>query len=86
MLVKVFGAALQGIDAILVTIEVSVVRGASFNMVGLPDAAVKESYQRVMTAIQQTGIEGPRRRVVVNLSPADVRKEGSAFDLPIANY
>lgn len=84
MLVKVFGAALQGIDAILVTIEVSVVRGASFNMVGLPDAAVKESYQRVMTAIQQTGIEGPRRRVVVNLSPADVRKEGSAFDLPIA--
>lgn len=84
MLVKVFGAALQGIDAIPVTIEVSVTRGSAFNMVGLPDAAVKESYQRVMTAIGQSGFEAPRRRVVVNLSPADVRKEGSAFDLPIA--
>ena len=84
MLVKVFGAALQGIDAILVTIEVSVTRGSAFSMVGLPDAAVKESYQRVMTAIGQSGLETPRRRVVVNLSPADVRKEGSAFDLPIA--
>lgn len=84
MLVKVYGAALQGIDAILVTIEVSVSRGAAFSMVGLPDAAVKESYQRVMTAIGQSGLQAPRRRVVVNLSPADVRKEGSAFDLPIA--
>lgn len=84
MLVKVYGAALQGIDAILITIEASVERGTMFSIVGLADTAVKESYQRVMTAIAQSGIETPRRRVIINLSPADVRKEGSAFDLPIA--
>ncbi|MCM1028751.1 MAG: YifB family Mg chelatase-like AAA ATPase [Pseudoflavonifractor sp.] len=84
MLVKVFGAALQGIDAILITIEASVERGAMFSIVGLADTAVKESYQRVMTAIAQSGLEAPRKRVIINLSPADVRKEGSAFDLPIA--
>ena len=84
MLVKVYGAALQGIDAILITIEASVERGAMFSIVGLADTAVKESYQRVMTAIAQSGIETPRKRVIINLSPADVRKEGSAFDLPIA--
>ncbi|MDE5627481.1 MAG: magnesium chelatase, partial [Candidatus Amulumruptor sp.] len=84
MLVKVYGAALQGIDAISVTVEASVEQGAAFNIVGLPDAAVKESFQRVMTAIDQSGFRRPRRRIVVNLSPADIRKEGSAFDLPIA--
>lgn len=84
MLVKVFGAALQGIDAIPVTIEASVERGSAFNIVGLADTAVKESYQRVMTAVSESGYEPLRRRMVVNLSPADVKKEGSAFDLPIA--
>lgn len=84
VLVKVYGAALQGIDAISVTVEASVEQGAAFNIVGLPDAAVKESFQRVMTAIDQSGFRRPRRRIVVNLSPADIRKEGSAFDLPIA--
>lgn len=84
MLIKTFGAALQGIDAITVTIEVTVEIGASFNLVGLPDAAVKESYQRVRSAVKQSGFEFPRHAVVVNMSPADVRKEGAAYDLPIS--
>lgn len=84
MLVKIYGAAVQGIDAIPVTIEVVAEVGFSYTMVGLPDTAVKESYQRVMAAMQQSGIEFPRRRLVMNLSPADVRKEGAAYDLPIA--
>ncbi|MDE7397552.1 MAG: YifB family Mg chelatase-like AAA ATPase [Muribaculum sp.] len=84
MLVKTYGAAVQGIDAIIVTIEVSVENGISFNLVGLPDTAVKESYQRVQTAIRQSGFDFPRRSIVVNMSPADVRKEGAAYDLPIA--
>lgn len=84
MLVKILGAAVQGIDAIPVTIEVVAEYGFSFTMVGLPDTAVKESYQRVLAAVEQSGFEFPRRRVVVNLSPADVRKEGAAYDLPIA--
>ena len=84
MLVKTYGAAVQGIDAIVVTIETVVDRGFSFTMVGLPDAAVKESYQRVVSAINQSGAEFPRHRVVINLSPADVKKEGAAYDLPIA--
>ncbi len=84
MLVKIFAAAVQGIDAIPVTIEVVAGHGFSFTMVGLPDTAVKESYQRVIAAIEHCGMEFPRRRVVVNLSPADVRKEGASYDLPIA--
>lgn len=84
MLVKVYGAAVQGIDAIVVTIESVAERGFSFCMVGLPDTAVKESYQRVLSAVTQSGYDFPRRRVVINLSPADVKKEGAAYDLPIA--
>lgn len=84
MLVKIYSAALQGIDALQVTIEVASDFGISFNMVGLPDTAVKESYQRVMAAMSHTGIDFPRRRIVVNLSPADIKKEGAAYDLPIA--
>lgn len=84
MLVKTYGAAVQGIDAIVVTLETVVDRGFSFTMVGLPDAAVKESYQRVMSAVNQSGAEYPRHRIVINLSPADVKKEGAAYDLPIA--
>ena len=84
MLIKIYGAAVQGIDAIVVTIEVSVEPGVGFNLVGLPDTAVKESYQRTMTAIRQSGYDYPRRSVVVNKAPADVRKEGAAYDLPIA--
>ncbi|MBQ7041613.1 MAG: YifB family Mg chelatase-like AAA ATPase [Muribaculaceae bacterium] len=84
MLVKVYGAAVQGIDALQVTIEVLVDNGISFCIVGLPDVAVKESYQRVQSAMKQLALEFPRRRVVVNMSPADIRKEGAAYDLPIA--
>ena len=84
MLVKAIGAALQGIDAIPVTIEVLTEPGIQFVMVGLPDMAVKESAERVASAIQQAGFEFPRRKVVVNMAPGDVRKEGAAYDLPIA--
>ena len=84
MLVKACGAALQGIDAIPITIEVLAGNGRQFIMVGLPDTAVKESAERVISAIGQSGYEFPRKKVVVNMAPADVRKEGSAYDLPIA--
>ncbi len=84
MLVKVYGAAVQGIDALLVTIEVSVENGISFCIVGLPDTAVKESHQRVQSAMKQSALDFPRRDIVVNMSPADVKKEGAAYDLPIA--
>lgn len=84
MLVKTYGAAVQGIDAIIVTIEVSVDRGALFCIVGLPDTAVKESGERVRSAVRQSGYEFPRHNIVVNMAPADVKKEGSAYDLPIA--
>lgn len=84
MLIKTYGAAVQGIDAIEVTVEVSVDKGIGIAIVGLPDAAVKESQERVRSALKQIGMEFPRRHVVVNMSPADVRKEGSAYDLPIA--
>lgn len=84
MLEKTFGAAVTGIDAIAVTIEVAVEIGVSYTIVGLPDASVKESYQRVLNAISQSGLKFPRARIVVNMAPADVRKEGAAYDLPIA--
>ena len=84
MLVKLTGAALQGIDAIPVTIEVLCEPGFQLVMVGLPDAVVKESAERVCSAIHQSGLEYPRKKIVVNMAPADVRKEGSAYDLPIA--
>lgn len=84
MLVKTYGAAVYGIDAIIVTIEVSVEIGVSFNLVGLPDTAVKESYQRVVAAMRHSGRDFPRRSVLVNMSPADVKKEGAAYDMPIA--
>lgn len=84
MLVKSYGAAVQGIDAIVVTIEVSINAGFLFSIVGLPDAAVKESHERVMSAITQSGQTVPHRMILVNMAPADVRKEGAAYDLPIA--
>ena len=75
---------MQGIDALMIKIEVSVEQGFGFCIVGLPDTAVKESYQRILSAVKMCGIEFPRRKVVVNMSPADVKKEGSAYDLPLA--
>lgn len=84
MLVKIYGAAVHGIDAIPVTIETVVDNGIGYTIVGLPDAAVKESGERVQTSLRQAGEEWPRRHIVVNMSPADVKKEGAAYDLPIA--
>ncbi len=84
MLVKVFAAALQGIDAIQVTIEVNALRGIKFFLVGLPDNAVKESHERINSAFQYNGLRFPGKQIIVNMAPADIRKEGSAYDLPIA--
>ena len=84
MLSKILGSALQGINAIGVEIEVSVDWGTGFVMVGLPDTAVKESAERVKCAIAQAGFDFPRKAVVINMSPADIKKEGAAYDLPIA--
>ena len=84
MLVKTFGAAVQGIQATLVTIEVNISAGIKFFLVGLPDNAVKESHERIMSALQYNKIPVPRKQVVINMAPADIRKEGSAYDLPLA--
>ena len=84
MLVKVFGAAVQGIDAIPVTIEARADAGIGFTVVGLPDASVKESQERVLSSLKQYGYDVPRRKIVINMAPADVRKEGAAYDLPLA--
>jgi magnesium chelatase family protein len=83
MLSKTFGSAVYGIDATTITVEVNVLQGTKFYLVGLPDNAVKESEQRVESSIKQFGYTMPRIKVVVNLAPADIRKEGSAYDLPI---
>lgn len=84
MLAKTFGSAVYGVDAFTVTVEVNVSAGTKFYMVGLPDNAVKESEQRVESAIKHFGYMMPRIKTVVNLAPADIKKEGSAYDLPIA--
>ncbi len=84
MLVKTFGCALFGINAIQVTIEVNIDRGINFYLVGLPDNAVKESQQRIEAAIINLGYSYPHKKIVINMAPADIRKEGSAYDLPIA--
>ena len=84
MLIKVFGAAVQGIDATLITIEVNSSRGCMFYLVGLPDSAVKESHQRIISALQVNGYRIPTSNIIINMAPADIRKEGSAYDHPLA--
>ena len=84
MLVKAFGSAVFGIDATTITIEVDVTQGIKFLLVGLPDSAVKESQQRIESAIRLNGFKWPRQKIIVNMAPADIRKEGSAYDLPLA--
>src|SRR5919112_665733 len=85
MLVKIFGSAVYGVEAITITIEVNwMATGKDCLIVGLPDNAVKESMQRVESAIKTNGYTMPRTRIVVNLAPADIKKSGTAFDLPIA--
>lgn len=84
MLVKIYSGAVTGINAIPVTIEVNILSGAKFIIVGLPDNAIKESQQRVDSALRQIGSRIPGKRIIINLAPADVKKEGSAYDLPLA--
>jgi magnesium chelatase family protein len=81
---KTFGSAVYGVDARTITVEVNVTQGTHFHLSGLPDSAVKESEHRVESALKTAGYYMPRTKVVVNLAPADIRKEGSAYDLPIA--
>ena len=85
MLVKTFGSAVYGIEAITITIEVNISPGKlAYFIVGLPDNAVRESMQRIEAALQTNNFRMPRQRIVVNMAPADIRKEGSAYDLTIA--
>ena len=84
MLVKCFGAAVQGINATVVTIEVNVSQGIKFFLVGLPDNAVRESRERILSALTHNRYKFPRQQVIINMAPADIKKEGSAYDLPLA--
>lgn len=84
MLIKTYGAAPVGINAVLVTIEVHAVSGFDFTLVGLPDNAVKESHERILAALNVNGYESPKRAFTINMAPADIKKEGAAYDLPLA--
>ena len=84
MLVKTYGSAVFGVDASLITIEVNVTQGMNFYLVGLPDNAVKESQQRIHSAFTTNAFRWPGHKVIINMAPADVKKEGSAYDLPLA--
>lgn len=84
MLVKVFGAAVQGISATIISIEVNISRGIKFFLVGLPDNAIKESHERIVSALQYNKIKFPGQQIVINMAPADIKKEGAAYDLPLA--
>ncbi|MDP2115024.1 MAG: YifB family Mg chelatase-like AAA ATPase [Bacteroidota bacterium] len=84
MLIKTFASAVHGIDATTITIETEISQGIKFYMVGLPDNAVKESQQRIESAMRLNKFKWPHKKVVINMAPADIRKEGSAYDLPLA--
>jgi magnesium chelatase family protein len=85
MLIRTFGSAVHGVSAYTITIEVNVsLQGIGYSLVGLPDNAVKEGHHRIETAVKNIGLRMPRMRTVINLAPADIRKEGSSYDLPIA--
>ena len=84
MLVKTFCAAVNGMEVTTVTVEVSITRGVLFHLTGLADAAVKESHDRIAAALLNTGYKFPVADITANLAPADLKKEGSSFDLPLA--
>ena len=84
MLVKTYGSAVYGVDAITITVEVNIGQGINFLLVGLPDSAVKESHQRIEAALKNNGYKIPGKKIVINMAPADIRKEGSAYDLTLA--
>lgn len=84
MLVKVYGSTVSGIDATLITVEVNISQGVNFFLVGLPDNAVKESQQRIDAALKNNGYRIPGMMITINMAPADIRKEGSSYDLTLA--
>ena len=84
MLKKVFGSAVFGVEATTVTVEVNVDSGIGYHLVGLPDNAIKESNYRIAAALQNNGYKIPGKKIIINMSPADLRKEGSAYDLTLA--
>lgn len=84
MLVKTYGSAVYGVDAITITVEANISGGINFHLVGLPDSAVKESQQRIDAALSNNGFKLPGKKITINMAPADIRKEGSAYDLPLA--
>lgn len=84
MLVSVYGSSVFGVEANLITIEVNIGKGIGYHLVGLPDNAVKESNYRIAAALNNTGYKLPGKKITINMAPADIRKEGSAYDLPLA--
>ena len=84
MLKKIYASALFGVEASIITVEVNVSKGIGYHLVGLPDNAVKESQQRITSALDQYGYKMPGKKIVINMAPADIRKEGSYYDLPLA--
>ena len=84
MLEKVYGGAVFGVSATTITIEVNVAKGAGYHLVGLPDSAIKESSYRISAALKNNSYKMPRKKITINMAPADMRKEGSAYDLGIA--
>ena len=84
MLVKVFGSAVFGVEATTITVEVNMDKGIGYHLVGLPDNAIKESSYRISAALKNIGFKIPGKKITINMAPADLRKEGSAYDLSIA--
>ena len=84
MISKTYTAAVNGLETTTVTVEVNMTRGVQFHLTGLPDTAVKESYDRIRAAISNIGLKNPTMDITINLSPADIKKEGSGYDLPLA--
>lgn len=84
MLVKTYCAAVNGLEATVVMVEVSMARGVMYHITGLPDNAVRESHDRIVSAFQNNGYKFPVADITINMAPADIRKEGSAYDLPLA--
>ena len=84
MLTKVYGSAVFGVDSSTITIEVNVDKGVGYHLVGLPDNAIRESNYRIAAALQNNGFKIPGKKLILNMSPADMRKEGSAYDLTLA--
>ena len=84
MLVKVFGSAVFGVDATTITVEVNIDKGIGYHLVGLPDSAIKESSYRIAAALKNNNYNLPGKKITINMAPADLRKEGSAYDLTLA--